>query len=247
VVIGSIHPNEMQSFLHPEFESVAASFPPSNDIITAFHHDTKNRCFYWGTLSGVIWKTDLQGTRLLASTNSGKITAIGTGSQRIIVASENVNQQFVSAIRKDNGIVETTLTIGWSIKSILNLPSENERILLIGNESNAAHFAWLNLSTAAINEVYNFYETSTVYFACNGPGNDFYVIHSSGIVRYVNTMSSYIAGNFQDAEKLVYDEIGNSLWAVGSQTLTHLDGAAETVLQSYPISGLKDFWIKYNK
>lgn len=247
LVIGSIHPGEMQSFLYPEFETVFASFPPSNDIITAFHHDTQNQCFYWGTLSGAIWKTDIQGTRLFTSTYNGRITSLGSGAERVIAASENVNQKFVSTIRSDNGFVETTLTIDWQIKSILKLVSENDRILLIGNEEGASHFAWLNLSTSAINEVYNFYETSMVKFACNGPGNDFYVIHTSGIVRYANTMSSFTTNSIQGAEKLVYDEIGNTVWAVGTQTLTHLDGGVESVIQSYPISGLKDFWIKYNK
>jgi hypothetical protein len=247
LVIGSIHPNEMHSFLYPEFESISASFPPSNDVITAYHHDQQNRCFYWGTLSGVIWKTDVQGTRIFSSTNAGRITSIGSGWQRVVVSSENVTQQFVSAIRSDNGIIETTLTIDWHIKGIIHLSSESNRILLLGNQSNTSRFAWLNLSTSAINEVYNLYEASPVISACDGSGNDFYVVHSAGIVRYNNVMNSYSMSNFQQAEKLVYDEIGNSLWAVGSQTLTHLDGSAETVLQSYPIAGLKDFWIKYNK
>ena len=198
-------------------------------------------------MSGAIWKTDLQGTRLFSSTNAGKITSIGSGWQRVVVSSENVNQQFVSAIRAENGIVETTLTIDWQIKGILHLASESNRILLLGNQSNTSRFAWLNLNTSAINEVYNFYESSPVISVCDGAGNDFYVVHSPGIARYINSMNSFSVSNFKQAEKLVYDEIGNSLWAVGEQTLTQLDAMGETVVQSYQIIGLKDFWIKYNK
>ena len=247
LVICSSHPGDLQTFLHPEFEPINALFPPSNDVITAFHHDQQNRCFYWGTMAGAIWKTDLQGTRLFSSTNAGKITSIGSGWQHVVVSSENVNQQFVSAIRADNGIVETTLTIDWQIKGILHLASESNRILLLGNQSNTSRFAWLNLSTSAINEVYNFYEASPVISVCDGAGNDFYVVHSTGIARYINSMNSFSVSNFQQAEKLMYDEIGNSLWAVGEQTLTQLDAMGETVVQSYQIIGLKDFWIKYNK
>ena len=247
LVICSSQPGDLQTFLYPDFEPINALFPPSNDVITAFHHDQQNRCFYWGTMSGAIWKTDLQGTRLFSSTNAGKITSIGSGWQRVVVSSENVNQQFVSAIRADNGIVETTLTIDWQIKGILHLASESNRILLLGNQSNTSRFAWLNLSTSAINEVYNFYESSPVISVCDGAGNDFYVVHSTGIARYINSMNSFSVSNFKQAEKLVYDEIGNSLWAVGEQTLTQLDAMGETVVQSYQIIGLKDFWIKYNK
>ena len=247
LVICSSQPGDLQTFLYPEFEPINALFPPSNDVITAFHHDQQNRCFYWGTMSGAIWKTDLQGTRLFSSTNAGRITSIGSGLQRVVVSSENVNQQFVSAIRADNGLVETTLTIDWHIKGILHLASESNRILLLGNQSNMSRFAWLNLSTSAINEVYNLYENSPVISVCDGAGNDFYVVHSTGIARYNNTMNSYSVSNFQQAEKLVYDEIGNSLWAVSEQTLTQLDAMGETVIQSFQVAGLKDFWIKYNK
>ena len=247
LVICSSQPSDLQTFLYPEFEPINALFPPSNDVITAFHHDQQNRCFYWGTISGAIWKTDMQGTRLFSSTNAGRITSIGSGLQRVVVSSENVNQQFVSAIRADNGLVETTLTIDWHIKGIIHLDSENDRMLLLGNQSNMSRFAWLNLSTSAINEVYKLYETSPVISVCDGEGNDFYVVHSTGIARYINAMTSYSVSNFQQAEKLVYDEIGNSIWAVGDQTLTQLDASGETVIQSFQVAGLKDFWIKYNK
>lgn len=247
LVICSSLPGDLQTFLYPDFEPINALFPPSNDVITAFHHDQQNRYFYWGTMSGAIWKTDMQGTRLFSSTNAGRITSIGSGLQRVVVSSENINQQFVSAIRADNGIVETTLTIDWHIKGIIHIDSENDRMLLLGNQSNLSRFAWLNLSTSAINEVYNLYETSPVLSVCDGAGNDFYVVHSTGIARYINTMNSYSVSNFQQAEKLVYDEIGNSLWAVGEQTLTQLDAMGETVVQSYQVVGLQDFWIKYNK
>ncbi len=247
LVICSNHPGDLQTFLYPEFETVNAPFPPSNDVITAFHHDQQNRCFYWGTMSGAIWKTDVLGTRLFSSTNAGRITSIASSPQHVVASSENVNQQFVSAIRADNGIMETTLTIDWQIIGIVNLSSESNRILLLGNQSNTSRFAWLNLSTSAINEVFNFYETSPVISVCDATGNDFYVVHSTGIARYVNTMSSFSISNFQHAEKLVYDEIGNSLWAVGEQTLTQLDAVGETVVQSYQVTGLQDFWIKYNK
>jgi hypothetical protein len=103
------------------------------------------------------------------------------------------------------------------------------------------------LSTSAINEVYNFYETSPVVSVCDGAGNDFYVVHSTGIARYTDTMNSYSVSSFQQAEKLVYDEIGNSLWVVAAQSLTQLDATGETVIQSFQVAGLKDFWIKYNK
>ena len=247
LVMCSTHPGDLISLSYPWFDILNTNFPPSNDVITAFYQDLQNNCFYWGTISGVVWKTDLQGTRLFSSTSSGRITAIGTSSDYVVVSSENVNQQFVSAIRADNGIIETTLTIGWQVKGIIHITSEPDRILLIGNQANTSYFAWLNLNTSAINEVYNFYDTSPVTSVCDAAGNDFYVIHSNGIARYVNSMSSYTLGNFPNAEKLIYDEVGNSVWAIAPNSLVQLDAVAQNTIQSLTVTGIQDFWIKYNK
>jgi hypothetical protein len=60
-------------------------------------------------------------------------------------------------------------------------------------------------------------------------------------------MSSYSLGAFPNAEKLIYDEVGNSLWAIAPNSLVQLDAIAQNTIQSHAVNGIQDFWIKYNK
>jgi hypothetical protein len=53
--------------------------------------------------------------------------------------------------------------------------------------------------------------------------------------------------NTVTAEKLVFDDLENTLWAVTADGAIRLDESAQTILQSVPVPGIQDVWIKYNK
>ena len=240
-------PASLLSSTFPDFQNLNTPFPTTNEQITAFHHDATNHYYYWGTQSGTLWKTNTVGTQLFATLGNVTIKAIGSSPSHITVFSEGISGNFIHAIRSDNGVNETVLPINWEVKGIVHLNSENQRELLIGNEAGAAHFAWLNHSTSAINEVFNFYDSSPVLSVCDAAGNNFYAVHEVGIGHYINGLNSYTMSNSVTAEKLVFDDLENTLWAVTSDGAIRLDETGQSILQSIPVPGIQDVWIKYNK
>jgi hypothetical protein len=139
------------------------------------------------------------------------------------------------------------LSIDWEVKGIVHLNSENQRELLIGNDVGAAHFAWLNLSTSAINEVFNFYDSSPVISVCDASDNNFYAVQTDGIAHYTNGLNNYTMSTILSPQKLVFDDLGNTVWAITSDGLVQLDESAQSMLQSIAAPGIQDVWIKYNK
>jgi hypothetical protein len=95
--------------------------------------------------------------------------------------------------------------------------------------------------------VFNFYDSSPVTSVCDAAGNNFYAVHEAGIGHYVNGLNSYTISNTVTAEKLVFDDLENTLWAVTADGTIRLDESAQTILQSVPVPGIQDVWIKYNK
>jgi Bacterial Ig domain len=242
-------PESFMSLAFPFFNPLPASFPATTDVLTSFHHDKVNHRFLWGTQSGTIWKTDATGTQLFSSEANGSVQVIGVCPSHLITITQSAgnNAYYVNAHRSDNGVLEIALPISWEVKAIIHLEAESQRVLLVGNQSGAAHFAWLNLATSAINEVFNFYETSPVSYACEAEQNDFVVIHEAGIARYNNLLDSYTLGNTVNATKVVFDDLENALWAVTPQTLYKMDANGQNILQTIAAPGLLDVWIKYNK
>jgi len=240
-------PASLLSTTFPDFQNLNTPFPTTNELITAFHHDATNHCYYWGTQSGTLWKTNTVGTQLFATLGNVTIKAIGSSPSHITIFSEGISGNFIHAIRSDNGVIEMVLPIDWEVKGIVHLNSENQRELLIGNQAGAAHFAWLNLNTSAINEVFNFYDSSPVISVCDASGNNFYAVHEAGIGHYVNGLNSYTMSNTVTAEKLVFDDLENTLWAVTADGTIRLDESVQTILQSVPVPGIQDVWIKHNK
>jgi len=246
-VISSNDVSSMESFSFPDFEILNTAFPLSNEIVTAFYHDKDQHTFLWGTNQGNIWKTTPNGTFLFATTTNAPVLTIGSHSNYIIAASQAVNDNYIYVIRKDNGVIETALPFSWALKGIVELDSENNRALLIGNEGNSSYFVWLNISTAAFNEVYSFYNDSPVQSACDGGGNNFYVVHENGLTLYSNLLASYSTNEQLIPDKLIYDELNQALWAVEQNQLLLLDESGMTTTQTIAAPGMKDLWLKYNK
>jgi hypothetical protein len=240
-------PASLLSNIFPDFQNANTPFPLTTELISAFHHDKANHCFYWGTNAGSLWRTSVNGTQQVATLGNADITAIGSSPTHILVFSEGTSGNYIHAIRNDNGVIETSLPIDWDVVGIVHLNSENQRELLIGNQNGAAHFAWLNLSTSAINEVFNFYDSSPVLSVCEAAGNHFYAQHEAGIGHYINSLNSYTMSSVVTAEKLVFDDLGNTLWAVTSEGAIRLDENAQSILQTIAAPGIQDVWIKYNK
>ncbi len=240
-------PASLLSNTFPDFQNANTPFPLTTELISAFHHDKANRCFYWGTNSGSIWRTNINGTQQIATFGNAAIKAIGSSPTHIVAFCEGSSGNYIHALRNDNGVIETSLPLDWDVVGIIHLNSENDRLLLIGNQAGAAHFTWLNLSTSAINEVFNFYESSPVISVCDATGNNFYAVHEAGIGHYVNGLNSYTMSNTVTAEKLVFDDLENTLWAVTADGAIRMDESAQTILQSIPVPGIQDVWIKYNK
>lgn len=248
LVAASSNPASLVSLSLPFFESIPVTFPTSNDELTACYHDRIQHRFIWGTQSGNTWSTSAIGTQLLsASLSNTPITFIMRSPQYIITISNAGNTSFVNVLRSDNGVSETSISVDWEIKGAVYLPAENNRILLVGNQNGAAHFAWLNLSTSSINEVFNFYESSPIRGVYASENNDFFVIHDAGIARYYNVLNNYTLNNTLVPERLVYDDLENQVWAITPQTLYRLEATGQSVLQSIPTSNLTDLWIQYNK
>lgn len=244
----SSSPSSLISYSLPFFENLNTPFPSTNDAITVNAHDKLSHRFLWGTQSGNVWSTSTSGTQLFAQTTSNSaITCIARCPSHIIVIAATEGESFIYALRTDNGIAEFSLTVDWEVIGAIHLVGESERVLLLGNQNGAAHFAWLNLTTSAVNEVFNFYESSTVQSAYSCENNDFIVIHEAGIARYYNLLNNYTLNTSLHPEKIVYDDLENQIWAVTTQTLYRMDGAAQSTLQTIPASNLVDVWILYNK
>jgi hypothetical protein len=238
---------ELASGIFPDFEELSVPFPLTDESITAFYHDKTNHRFYWGTQQGVIWQTDATGTRVFAALAADPIRVMESSSSHLVVLSEGATSNYLNALRISNGVVETAIPIAWEVKGLVYLPGDSQRMMLIGNQAGAAYFAWFNLDTSAINEVFNFYESSPVMSVCGTGANNFYVVHSIGVACYQNLLDSYTLGTSVVPDKIVYDDLENTLWGVTEQMLYRFDANAQLVLQSFPTSGLKDVWIKYNK
>ena len=247
LVVCGQNPASLLSNTFPDFQNANTPFPLTTELISAFRHDKANRCFYWGTLSGSLWRTNINGTQQVATLGNAAITVIGSSPNHIVAFCEGSSGNYIHALRNENGVIETSLPLSWDVVGIVHLNSENQRVLLIGNEAGAAHFAWLNLSTSAINEVFNFYDSSPITSVCDAAGNNFYAVHEAGIGHYVNGLNSYTMSNTVTAEKLVFDDLENTLWAVTADGTIRLDESAQTILQSVPVPGIQDVWIKYNK
>jgi hypothetical protein len=250
LVACSNSPSTLLSRSFPDFLELSTAFPPTNEVLTAFYHDKNGHRFFWGSQTGTIWKTDLYGTQAFASLGQGaKVIAMGSSPSHLIVITENANnnERYVHALRADNGIAETSLAVGWEAMGVVAMDSDNQRVLLIGNEGNVARFQWFNLATSALNEVFNFYESSTILSVCDASGNDFYTIQANGIVRYSNLLGSFNTTNSVPAEKLFFDDLSNTLWAIAPNTLYQLDATGTSVLRTASTPGIIDVWLKYNK
>lgn len=250
LVVCSNSPSTLLSRLFPDFLELSTAFPSTNEVLTAFYHDKNSHRFFWGSQTGTIWKTDLFGTQTLASLGLGtKVIAIGSCPSHLIVITENTNnnERYVHALRTDNGVTEISLAVGWQAMGVVAMDSDNQRVLLVGNEGNVARFQWFNLSTSALNEVFNFYESSEILSVCDASGNDFYTIQTNGIVRYSNLLGSYNTTNSVSAEKLLFDDHSNTLWAIAPNTLYQLDASGSSVLRTLTAPGIIDAWLKYNK
>ena len=237
----------LMGFLYPEFETLNTGFPPTNENITAFYHDKIHHCYFWGTQEGNLWRTSINGTQLFATIGNAPVSRIGIHSNVIIAASEGPTGNYLYVVRNDNGVIETALPFNWEMEGMIEMTSEPNRVLLIGNENGTAHFVWLNLTTSAFNEVFNFYESSLVQSVCDGNGNDFFVVHSSGLAQYTNLMSNYtVNGNLIPA-KLIFDDLQQSLWAITPNQLHRLDESGQSVVQTIAAPDIQDLWFKYNK
>jgi len=232
----------------PFFLNIPAPFPTSNDLITAFHHDQREHQFFWGMQSGDIWTTSTNGTQLFyASPVNSTLSIITSSPSHIIAISGSPSESTIHVLRRNSGIEETSLLVDWEIKGAVYLTGESGRILLLGNQNGAAHFAWLNLTTSAINEVFNFYESSAVQSTYSCENNDFIVIHDAGIARYYNLLDNYTLSTSVHPNKVVYDDLENEVWAITPQALYRMDGAGQLTLQTIPATNLVDAWIQYNK
>lgn len=248
LVASGSSPSSLLSLSLPYFENLSTAFPPSNDELSAFFHDRIGYRFLWGTQSGEIWSTTSSGTQLFspAATNAS-ITCIARSNEHIIVISGGTESTYIHILRSDNGIVETSIQVDWEVMGAVHLIAEDNRVLLVGNQNGASHFAWLNLVTSAINEVFNFYESSPVRGVYECEGNDFFVVHDVGITRYYNLLNNYTINNSLIPEKIKYDDLENQLWAITPQQLYRLEGTGQSILQTLPASNVVDLWIQYNK
>jgi hypothetical protein len=247
LVLCGANPATLASYSYPDLQTINAAFPLTDDVISAFYHDKRQHSFFWGTEQGHIWKTTTSGTQLVALTGPSRVTHIGMHSGYLLVATQGVTNNFIHVIRADNGIIETTLPFSWELKGTVELASDNNRVLLIGNQNNAAHFVWLNLATTAFNEVFNFYETSLVRSLCIGSGNDFYVVHENGLAHYSNALDSYTLNADLTPTKLIYDDLQHVLCGVLTDELLFLNETGLNTLQSIASPGIQDVWLKYNK
>ena len=248
LIASDTSPSSLLSVSLPYFENLSAAFPPSNDELTAFFHDRIGHRFLWGTHAGDIWSTATIGTQLFSSSiGNAPITCIAGSRDHIITISGESSSAYINALRMDNGVVETSIQVDWEVKGAVFLEAESNRVLLVGNQNGAAHFAWLNLATSAINEVFNFYESSLVLGVYECEGNDFFVVHESGIARYYNLLNNYTMNNSLIPDKLLYDDLENQLWAITPQILYRMEATGQSILQSIPASNVADLWIQYNK
>lgn len=247
LVLCGANPATLASYSYPDLQAINAAFPLTDDVISAFYHDKQQHSFFWGTEQGHIWKTTTSGTQLVTSTGPSRVMHIGMHSGHLIVATQGVTNNFIHVIRADNGVIETTLPFSWELKGTVELASDNNRVLIIGNQNNAAHFVWLNLATAAFNEVFNFYETSLVRSLCNGSGNDFYVVHDNGLAHYSNGLNSYTLNADLTPTRLIYDDLQHVLCGVLTDELLFLNETGLNTLQSIAAPGIQDVWLKYNK
>jgi hypothetical protein len=247
LVISGNSPSSLLSYSYPDFETINASFPPNNELITSFYHDKEHHCFLWGTQQGNIWRTSVVGTQLFTTVGVSPVLNIGAHSNYIIASSQGSSNNFIYVIRNDNGIIESALPFSWELKGIIDLSADNSRVLLVGNENSAAHFTWLNLTTASFNEVFNFYESSPVQSVCSGSENDFYAVHENGLAHYSNSMDNYTINADLIPDKLIYDDLENILFAVNQNELKVLDEQGLSTLQTIAAPGITDVWLKYNK
>ncbi len=247
LVVCSDEPSSLLSFSYPEFQPLSTSFPPTNETITAFFHDKKHQSFFWGTQQGNLWRTNASGTQLFTSTGNAPVRTIGAHSNYILAETEGITNNYIHVIRNDNGIIETVLSFNWELKGIIELQSENNRVLLIGNENNASRFSWLNLNTGAFNEVFNFYDSSPVLSVCDGSGNDFYTVHANGLAHYSNVLDNYTINAALVPTKLVHDDLQHVLFAVNQDELLLLNETGQNILQTIATPGILDVWLKYNK
>ena len=172
---------------------------------------------------------------------------ISAHSNYILAETEGITNNYIHVIRNDNGIIETVLSFNWELKGIIELESENNRVLIIGNENNASRFSWLNLNTGAFNEVFNFYDSSPVLSVCDGSGNDFYAVHANGLAHYSNVLDNYTINAAHVPTKLVYDDLQHVLFAVNQDQLQLLNETGLNTLQTIATPGIQDVWLKYNK
>jgi len=247
LVACSSEASSLLSYAFPEFQLINTAFPPSNETITAFFHDKIHHCFFWGTQEGNLWKTTINGTQFFCAIGNIPVRNIGAHSSYILASTEGITNNFINVIRSDNGIIETILPFNWELKGLIELASENNRALLVGNQNNSAYFVWLNLNTSSFNEVFNFYESSAVQSICNGSGNDFYVVHNNGLAHYTNLLDSYTVNGDIIPQQIMYDDLQQVLWAVHQDQLILMDESGLNNLQSFVTPGILDVWIKYNK
>ncbi len=247
LVLSSNSPSSLLSYSYPDFETINASFPPNNEIITSFYHDKEHHCFLWGTQQGNIWRTSVAGTQLFTTIGVSPVINIGAHTNYILASSQGSPNNYIYVIRNDNGIIESALPFSWELKGILDLSADNSRVLLVGNENSAAHFTWLNLTTNSFNEVFNFYEPSAVQAVCDAGGNDFYVVHSNGLAHYSNVMDNYTLNPDETPTKVIFDDLDNRLFAVKQNELRVLNTTGLSTLQTISAPGIIDVWLKYNK
>jgi hypothetical protein len=250
LVISNTEPSAMSSLRFPDLEPIIAPLPFEENPLTAFYHDMERNQFIWGNTNGQLMLTDLTGSRLFSYIYaSNRIKLITATALHIIAISESTitGSNYIHVYPRSSGMPVIELPVNWEINGALPLRSDEHFIILGGNNTGEGHFAYLNLNTGAINENFNFYDQSSVESLCAGAGDDFYAIQSSGIVRYSNNFASYSVNNTIHPDKLIYDDLNNAVWAIEASGIHQFDEVLITETAQFPISGVTDLWLKYNK
>jgi len=250
LVACSTNPAQLSSLTYPDLEMLQAAFPNGQNELTAFYHDRRAHQFIWGNSSGELFVTDRSGSRQFSNVDaSDRITQI-TATNSVIIAisaSTSSTTNYIDVYPRNSGMPQLTLSVDWDIVGAITLQSDEQFIILAGNNNGAGTFAYLNLNTGAINTNFNFYDTSSVSSVCAGDGDDFYAIQASGIVRYVNNFSSYATNNTHHPEKIIYDDLNHALWAIDASGIHQLNESITQETGQLTVSGARDLWLKYNK
>ncbi|MFN5620658.1 MAG: Ig-like domain-containing protein [Flavobacteriales bacterium] len=250
LVISGENPTSLSSYIYPEMTTESSVLPSSAASLTAFHHDRQGQKFYWGDISGNLFVSDRNGSRAFSSIGFGyPLKVIYTSTEHVIAVARSTDNStsYLNIYPKSSSFPSHSMTIDWEVTGAVPLASNEELIVLSGNENDTGHFAYFNLNTSAINENFSFYDNSVVSALYAGEGNDLYAIQGAGIVRYTNNFSSYSIQTNSHPSKLVYDDLFHTVWTVENDGVHRYNDALTQELLHVPMSNAGDIWLKYNK